>query len=159
MARDPDSADDSITLCILKIFECAAGRDDFRPFVGLLDVVKREYVDVVGSEHREDRTQFRCGIGSGPRAELSANDDRLAAGAERGNGGREGISVGRPFGQPLPVQKIHATIDRRENIVGHDLILAVRGEPEPANRRPEAGRDEKRMENRSAQILALIPSR
>ena len=48
---------------------------DFRPLVRLFDVVEGEHVDVVGSEGCEGRAQFGRGIGSGPRAELGADDD------------------------------------------------------------------------------------
>ena len=138
VTRDTDPADSSVAFRVPKVLNRAAGRGELLPFSRPLDVVEGEHVDVVSPEGCEDRTQFRRGVGFVPRAELSTNCDQLAPGAERGNGRGEGVTIGCPFGQALPVEEVDAPIDCREDVVSGDRGPAVRRETKAADGEAEA---------------------
>ena len=133
MARHPDPADNAVPPRVPEVPDHPAGGGESLPLLRPLDVVEGEYVDVVGPEGREDRPQLRRGVGRRPRAELGADDDRRPVRAERGDGRGEGVAVGRPLGEALPVEEVHAAADRREHVVRSDRRLAVGREAEPAD--------------------------
>ena len=163
VARNPDPANDPLALCVAEVLECAAGRDDLSPLGCAFNIVQGENVDVVSSKVCQGRAQLRRGIGCGPSAELSADDNRPAAGAKGGDRGSECIAVRWPFGQALPVEKIDATIDGRKDIVGSEGGAAVGRQTKATDRRAEGVRNQKWMEShvdRSyTRCCHLIPSK
>src|SRR5262249_45266955 len=102
-------------------------------------------------------TQLRRGLPAVPRAELGADDDRLAPGAEGRDGGGERVALDGPFGQALPVEEVDAPVDRREDVLGGDHGPAVGGEAEAADRAAEGRCARDGVEDRSPPRGFLSP--
>ena len=71
-----------------------------------LDVVEGDDVDVVRPDGGEDRPKFLRGLRGSPGGELHAHHNPVALATEGGDGGGERLVVGRPLGEPAPVEEV-----------------------------------------------------